>query len=101
MSLPVVYRLTASREVIEAARSYEHLRPGLGTSFLEELSRIERHLSSSPGLYQIVEGQIRRAVLRRFPFGLFYLEETDRILILACLDLRRDPQTLSDLVGHR
>lgn len=101
MSLPVVYRLAASRETIEAARSYERLRPGLGISFLDELARIEGHLSSSPGLYQVAEDQIRRAVLRRFPFGLFYLEEADRILILACLDLRRDPQALSDLVGHR
>lgn len=101
MSLPVVYRLAASRETIEAAQSYECLRPGLGIFLLDELARIERHLSSSPGLYQIVEGQIRRAVLRRFPFGLFYLEEADRILILACLDLRRDPQALSDLVGDR
>jgi hypothetical protein len=101
MPLPVVYRLAASREVIEAARSYENLRPGLGMPFLEELARIERHLSSSPGLYQIVEGQIRRAVLRRFPFGLFYLEEADRIVVLACLDLRRDPQVLGDLVARR
>jgi plasmid stabilization system protein ParE len=99
--LPVVYRLVARREIIDVARSYEIRRPRLGTSFLDEIERIERHVADAPGLYQVVDGDIRRAVLRRFPYGLFYLEETERVLVLACLDLRRDPQTIVDIVGRR
>jgi len=99
--LPVVYRLVAKRETIETARTYESLRPGAGSLFLDEIARIERHLSNSPGLYQAVYGPIRRAVLRRFPYGLFYVEEGERVLVLACLDLRRDPQALGDAIGHR
>lgn len=101
MDLPVVYRLAASREAIEAARHYEQQRPRLGKVFLDEIARIERHVSEAPGLYQLVEAPIRRATLRRFPFGLFYLEEQDRIVVLACLDLRQDPQTIGVSVGRR
>jgi toxin ParE1/3/4 len=101
VQLPVVYRLAASREAIEAAREYERQRQGLGGVFLDEIARIEHHISDAPGLYQRVEAQIRRAALRRFPFGLFYLEEPDRIVVLACLDLRQDPQTIGGVVGRR
>jgi plasmid stabilization system protein ParE len=101
VSLPVVYRTAARLDIIAAARDYEEQRPALGRRFLDEIGRIERHLSSSPGLYQAVEGPIRRAVLRRFPYGLFYLEETERVLVLACLDLHRDPEAITDVVGRR
>ena len=89
MGLPVVYRQAARREIVAAAREHETLRRGLGVSFLDEIARIEAHLSEAPRLYQHVVDDVRRAVLRRFPFGLFYLEEDRRILVLACLDLRR------------
>jgi plasmid stabilization system protein ParE len=90
--LPVVYRQAARRDVIEAARDYELERPGLAGAFIAEVERIEEFISEVPGLYQLVDGDVRRATLRRFPYGLFYLEERDRILVLACIDLRRDPQ---------
>jgi hypothetical protein len=99
--LAVVYRHAASREVVEATLRYERERRGLGGAFLDEIARIERHVCDAPGLYQLVEAPIRRATLRRFPFGLFYLEELDRIVVLACLDLRRDPQMIGDIVARR
>ena len=68
------------------------------SAFIAEVGRIEAFLEETPSLYQLVEDGVRRATLRRFPYGLFYLEEADRVLILACVDLRRDPQTIARLV---
>jgi hypothetical protein len=62
---------------------------------------MEHHIADAPALYQIIDGEIRRAVMRRFPFGLFYVEEADRIVVLACLDLRRDPVALTDVLARR
>ena len=87
--------------MVQAALQYERQRRGLGGVFLDEIARIERHVSDAPGLYQLVEAPIRRATLRRFPFGLFYLEELDRIVVLACLELRRDPQMFGVTVARR
>jgi toxin ParE1/3/4 len=101
MAVPILYRAAARREIVEAARDYERLRPGFGSVFLDEIARVERHVSDAPGLYQEVEREIRRAVLRRFPYGLFYVEEAAGIVVLACLDLRRDPQAIEDIVGRR
>jgi len=101
MAIPVVYRQAARRDIIDAAHDYEAQRRGIGTSFLDELARIEAHVADAPRLYQRIDGDVRRAVLRRFPFGLFYLEEEQRILVLACLDLRRDPSAISSVVAGR
>lgn len=101
MALPVVYRQAARREIVSTARIYESQRKGLGGLFLDEIGRIEAHISDGPRLYQLVSSEVRRAVLRRFPFGLFYLEEDQRIVVLACLDLRRDPETIASTVTTR
>jgi toxin ParE1/3/4 len=101
MALPVVYRQVARREIVNVARTYEGQREGLGGLFLDEIGRIEAHISDGPRLYQLVSNGVRRAVLRRFPFGLFYLEEDQRIVVLACLDLRRDPEAIASTVTTR
>jgi hypothetical protein len=104
VGLPVVYRQAARGEILDAARSYERQRSRLGGLFLDEIARIEAHISDAPRLYQVVVDGARRAVLRRFPFGLFYVEEELRIVVLACLDLRRDPGAIAATItsrGHR
>jgi hypothetical protein len=101
MGLPVVYRQAARREIVHAARLYERHRRGLGNMFLDEIARVEGHISDGPRLYQRVVADVRRAVLRRFPFGLFYMEEERRIVVLACLDLRRDPGAIVSTVATR
>jgi hypothetical protein len=40
---------------------------GQSTAFVQELERTEAHLRSRPELYPRAEGEIRRAVLRRYP----------------------------------
>jgi plasmid stabilization system protein ParE len=99
--LPVVYRQAARRDIVRAAQAYESERTGLARRFVEEIARIEYHIADAPALYQTVDGEIRRAAMRRFPFGLFYVEEADRIVVLACLDLRRDPVALTDVLARR
>ncbi|HTE81797.1 MAG TPA: hypothetical protein VK634_14010 [Reyranella sp.] len=101
MAFTVAYRQAARREITDAARRYESERRGLAATFLAEVVRIEAAISEAPQLYQAVGRGVRRATLRRFPYGFFYLEEDDRILVLACVDLRRDPQTISRIVSRR
>ena len=40
---------------------------------------------------------MRRAVLRRFPYGLFYVVDGEQVNVLGCLDLRRDPRSHAEL----
>lgn len=73
----------------------------MGSLFLDEIGRIKARISDRPRLYQLVVSGVRRAVMRRFPFGLFYVEEEQRIIVLACLDLRRDPDMIISSVATR
>ncbi len=87
----LTFHAEADTEVTEAARFYELQAESLGFSFLEELGlalkRIEGHPKSAP----LVGKEVRRALLRRFPFSLLYVIEPDRIRILAVAHQKRRP----------
>jgi hypothetical protein len=98
MAARIIYKAAAEAEVEEAYVAYETIQRGLGIDFLDELARVEGHLHANPALYQRIEGDIRRAVLRRFPYGLFYVVDSEQVSVLGCLDLRRDPRSRAELL---
>jgi plasmid stabilization system protein ParE len=81
----------AYNDVAQAWTWYEDQRVGLGDSFIvsyrEALDRIERR----PESFALVNADVRRAMMRRFPFGVHYLIYSDRIVILAVFHSSRDP----------
>ena len=95
----VVVRPEAEAEIAEAYRWYESKVEGLGLEFLRaldaSLSTIQRH----PSAYAAVHKQMRRAVLRRFPYSVIYLSENDTIIVLACFHASRDPKLGSGKAG--
>ncbi len=42
--------------------------------------------------YPLVHKELRRMLIRRFPYGLFYLMEEGMIVLLAVFHARRDPK---------
>lgn len=87
MRLPVVWIPEADADLKETLAWYEKIRPELGLRFALAVDAI----AQSPLRFQIVRKELRRAGVRRFPFGLFFKVETDRIVVIACLHGRRDP----------
>lgn len=45
-----------------------------------------------PEAYAIIHRQTRRALVHRFPYGLFYRVADDTIVFVACFHVRRDPK---------
>jgi plasmid stabilization system protein ParE len=68
----VRYHSLAKREVIEAAIFYEKERDGLGAEFLDELDKAERMIAGNPELFEEVRPGIRRCLVERFPYGVYY-----------------------------
>jgi toxin ParE1/3/4 len=91
MSHQLFFRPEAEADVMVAFAWYEEQTQGLGSHFLlcmeAVLSQIQRHPEASP----LVHRQIRRALLRRFPYGVFYLCEDTRIVVLAVFHVKRSP----------
>ncbi len=62
----------AALELIEAALHYELEVPGLGERLVSEVRRATDLLRNQPEIGQQVDPDLRRFVLRRFPFTLIY-----------------------------
>lgn len=84
-------RPEAESDISDAARWYEDQRSGLGSEFLDEVLRALSSISSHPLLYPRVSGDVRRAVTRRFPFGIFYLMDESDVVVLAVMHGSRAP----------
>jgi plasmid stabilization system protein ParE len=87
----VSFHRLADRELNEAIQYYELERPGLGSAFLREVERCVRFISEHPEAGRLILGQVRRLLLRRFPFGLLYALKPDGTRILAVMNLKRRP----------
>ena len=46
-------------------------------------------------------GSVRRAILKRSYYVVYFLMEADRTLVLAVLDARRDPREIRSIIGKR
>lgn len=89
--MTVHLRPEAEADVSDAARWYEAQRSGLGSEFLDEVLRTLSSISEHPDLYPRVSGDVRRAVIRRFPFGVFYVMDESEVVVLAVMHGRRAP----------
>jgi plasmid stabilization system protein ParE len=82
----------ASEADIEAAFEwYESEQPGLGIEFLDEVRDVYTRILDGPFKYQELPSGIRRAITRRFPYGIYFAVEDDYIVVVAVLDTARDP----------
>ncbi|MBI5233214.1 MAG: type II toxin-antitoxin system RelE/ParE family toxin [Deltaproteobacteria bacterium] len=88
---PVVFLPKAEQEMLEAARYYESLSAGLGVDYLSEVERAVHAIQESPLIWPIIEGEIRRRMIRRFPFGILYRIEPEEIVVVAVMHLLRMP----------
>ena len=77
----------------EALAWYRQRQPGLDEVFAaaldDGLARIAEHPEGLP----IVHRAVRRALIARFPYGVFYLLEESRVIVIACLHAARDPSS--------
>jgi toxin ParE1/3/4 len=87
-------RPEARLDLEAAARWYEAQEPGLGRRFLEEVRQAFRRIQSNPEASGSGYRNTRRALIRRFPYGVIYLPvpERDTIVVLAVLHCGRDPK---------
>jgi plasmid stabilization system protein ParE len=89
----------AEEEMNETARFYEERVRGLGREFLEEVERAINSILIQPSAGRIISQNIRRRILKRFPFGILYAMEPDRIVIVAVMHLHRRPGYWKSRIG--
>jgi plasmid stabilization system protein ParE len=83
-------RPRALAEIEQARESYELV--GHGESFLVELETVLAAIQAMPRRFPVVRREIHRALLRRYPFAVFFrVRSTAHVVVLAVLPQRGDP----------
>lgn len=87
-------RLTpaTSNDIADAYQWYEAQRPGLGDEFGAELNVAFSLLDAFSEAGPAVHRDLRRLLVRRFPYAVYYRLTATEIVIRGCLHLHRDPR---------
>lgn len=87
----LVAELRTELDVKMAYDWYESEQTGLGLEFLAELRATYDRIVEGPLKYQVLRSDIRRVLLRRFPYAVYFAVETELIVVVAVLHASRDP----------
>ena len=81
----------AEAEMIDAAAWYEAQQAGLGKRFLACVQEALNRIQLNPGLYAVIEQDVRPCLTKVFPFGVLFRIRPETIEITAVMHLHRDP----------
>ena len=84
----------AAEEYLEATRYYlNHGSSLLAAAFVADIEAAIQYILKSPAAWAVIdEPEIRRYLLKRFPYSLYYRYEQDRISIYAVMHFSRRPR---------
>ncbi len=88
------YTSRAAEELDITFSWYESQRRGLGFEFLDCVEAAIETILQMPRLYAEHHRYFRRALVRRFPFSIFYTIESEEIVVHAVFDNRQNPAKL-------
>jgi plasmid stabilization system protein ParE len=102
MARPLVFRRGVGRDLATAYAWYQEQVHGLGEEFLAEIDAAFDAIEQFPEMFEAVHGEVRRATVSRFPYGVFYRVDTNRwrssIQRVIHAD-GRSRETLAEVVG--
>jgi toxin ParE1/3/4 len=88
---PVLFHPQAEIELIAAASYYDSQQEDLGKRFLSALEDGISRIKINPHLFPLMVGDVRRCLVRTFPFGILFRYRNERIEIIAIMYLKRNP----------
>jgi plasmid stabilization system protein ParE len=92
MNYEVRLREEADRDLTEAALWYELHGSGLGFQFLDEVLRVLATIAEHPLIYPVVWRETRRALMHRFPLGIYFRRRGSMIVVIAVMHGSRHPR---------
>ncbi len=81
----------AVQEIAEARSWYDDRAAGLGEKFLLQVEDCMKRILAHPDLYETVYKQYRRALVRRFPYVIFYEYSRERTIVYSVFHTAQDP----------
>jgi toxin ParE1/3/4 len=87
----IVFREEARADALSAFSFYEERREGLGERFRDHLGVAITAIQRSPELYSVVHRDLRRRLVERFPYAVFYRLYPGVVVIVAVMHARQNP----------
>jgi hypothetical protein len=89
----VEFHSMTEREIRQAVDYYNDQQPNLGYEFAAEVEGAVERIQSSPDAWAWISKQdnLRRCPTHRFPYGLIYQVQPNRILNIAVMHLKPRP----------
>ena len=100
MSLCVEFLSGADADLQEVFNCFEDYRDGFGVEFMIVVDAYLARIAAFPEIAPIYFEGVRRQVMQRFPYGIFYEPQPTRILVTAILDLRQNEQQILRRLRH-
>ena len=91
MTYRVLFLRAAELDLEDACRWYERRDEGLGSAFLRSVQDVLDTIGLYPGIHPVVNNEVRRAEVSRFPYGVIYVIEGDTILVIGVFHNSQDP----------
>lgn len=93
MTRSLIVRPEAESDLSEAYAWYEDRLTGLGSDFLLCVDAVMHSILRNPEMYALVYKDVRRALVRRFPYGVFYVVGESQLTVLAVFHAKRNPKS--------
>ena len=88
----------AQIELDQAIEYYNYESPGLGNAFLTEVLKALDRIGEFPEAWHPCSKRARRCQTRRFPYGIIYQIREQEILVVAVVNLHRNPDYWKDRI---
>jgi len=92
MSRRLIVRPEAEAEMVDAFDWYEDRVPGLGSEFLLCVDAVFNTILRNPQQFPHIHRIVRRALVRRFPYEVFFVEDDERVVVLSVFHAKRNPK---------
>jgi plasmid stabilization system protein ParE len=91
MKRRLVVRPEARNDAREAALWYDRQEPGLGDRFIHELGHLLSRISEHPSHFPEIDQDVRRSLLHRFPYAVYFTVGEEVVTVISILHQRRRP----------
>ena len=86
---PYAFHPEADEKYAQAARYYARINAELGGRFYNEIERLIRDIRNQPDCFRLFDPPARRHFSDVFPYAVIYVNQPDRIRILAVMHMSR------------
>jgi plasmid stabilization system protein ParE len=89
----------AEEDIQQAYDCYQEHRDGLGDELLDNLQSCFDRIEANPLQFPVVARDVRRVLVHRFPYCVYFIVTANTLDVLAVLHAKRDAEAWEKRIG--